>query len=213
MSLPKNEPTTAAAVEQWLERHTQASDRFCHVAETYERHRSQHGCIDVYPFSNGPLLGALAATSHARKLLEVGCGLGYSALWLAHGAGPDGIVETIERDEQHAEIAEGHFKTEGLGDRIKVLRGTGAAVLAGLQGAYDLIYFDTDPAESLGALPHFERLLKPGALLVSTNLFLGQHAPNLPGLEKAAEYRERILDGRRWLTAYLSDGTALSIRR
>jgi predicted O-methyltransferase YrrM len=213
MSLPLNEPTTAVAVRRWLEQHTQASDRFRHVAAKYDQHRQQHGCIDVYPFSNGPLLGALAATSRARKLLEVGCGLGYSGLWLAYGAGPDGILETIERDEQHSEIARGHFKSEGLGDRIKVLHGTGASVLAGLQGSYDLIYFDTDPAESLTDLGHFERLLKPGALLISTNLFLGQHAPHLPGLEKAAEYRERILDGDRWMTAYLPDGTGLSVRR
>ncbi len=213
MSLPTNEPATAEAVEEWLAQHTRSSDRFRHVAEKYDQHRQQHGCIDVYPFSNGPLLGALAATSRARKLLEVGCGLGYSGLWLAYGAGPDGILETIERDEQHAKIALGHFKAEGLGDRIKVLHGMGASVLAGLQGSYDLIYFDTDPAESLTDLAHFERLLKPGALLVSTNLFLGQYAPDLPGLDKSAQYRERILDSNRWLTAYLPDGTALSIRR
>jgi predicted O-methyltransferase YrrM len=212
-SIPLNEPKTAEAVQEWLEQHAQASDRFRHVAEKYDQHRQQHGCIDVYPFSNGPLLGALAATSRARKLLEVGCGLGYSGLWLAYGAGPDGILETIERDEQHAKIALGHFKAEGLGDRIKVLHGMGASVLAGLQGSYDLIYFDTDPAESLTDLAHFERLLKPGALLVSTNLFLGQYAPDLPGLDKSAQYRERILDSNRWLTAYLPDGTALSIRR
>jgi hypothetical protein len=32
-------------------------------------------------------------------------------------------------------------------------------------------------------------------------------------LEKTAEYRERILDGTRWLTSYLPDGTALSVKR
>lgn len=212
-SIPLNEPKTAEAVQEWLEQHAQASDRFRHVAASYDRHRRQHGCIDVYPFANGPLLGALAAAARARKLLEVGCGLGYSGLWLAYGAGPHGILETIERDAQHAEIAMGHFKSEGLDDRIRVLEGVGASVLAGLKDSYDLIYFDTDPAESLTDLAHFERLLKPGALLVSTNLFLGQYAPDLPGLERTAEYRRQILNSDRWLTAYLPDGTALSIRR
>lgn len=213
MSLPLNEPTTAEAVQEWIEQQTQASDRFRHVAERYEQHRLKHGCIDVYPSQNGPLIGVLAAAARARKLLEVGCGLGYSGLWLAYGAGPEGILETIECDDRHAEIARGHFKSEGLGDRIRVLQGRGASVLAGLKDSYDLIYFDTDPSESLTDLAHFERLLKPGALLVSTNLFLGQYAPNLPGLEETAEYRLRILNSDRWLTAYLPDGTALSIRR
>ena len=139
--------------------------------------------------------------------------MGYSGLWLAYGAGPQSILETIERDEEHAKIAREHFTSEALGERIKVLLGLGASVLPTLQGAYDLIYFDTDPAESLLDLEQFERLLRPGGLLVSANLFLGQYAPDLPGLDKTAEYRLRILDANRWLTAYLPDGTALSIRR
>jgi predicted O-methyltransferase YrrM len=213
MSIPLDEPTTAEAVQEWVEKHAQSSDRFAYVAAKYETHRAQHGCYDVYPFPNGPLLGTLAAAAGARRLLEVGCGLGYSGLWLAYGAGPQSILETIELDDEHAKIARDHFTSEKLGDRIKVLLGLGASVLPSLQGSYDLIYFDTDPAESLLDLEQFERLLKPGGFLISTNLFLGQYAPDLPGLEKTAEYRMRILDGNRWLTAYLPDGTALTIRR
>ncbi|HEX9444917.1 MAG TPA: class I SAM-dependent methyltransferase [Candidatus Binatia bacterium] len=211
MALSADEPKTAAAVDAWLERRIAGSDRFRRVAAEYDGHRRAHGCIDVYPFANGPLLGALAA--RAGKMIEVGSGLGYSGLWLAHGAGPDGRLETVERDRSHAGIARGHFEAEGLGRRVQILEGTGAAVLPGLAGGYDLAYFDTDPAESLTDLVQFERLLRPGGLLISTNLFLGQFAPDLPGLEQAAEYRERILDAGRWLTAYLADGTALSIRQ
>lgn len=211
MALSADEPKTAAAVAAWLERRIEGSDRFRTVAAKYDGHRRDHGCFDVYPFSNGPLLGALAAG--ARKMIEVGCGLGYSGLWLAHGAGPGGGLETVERDADHAKIARGHFEAEGLGGRIQIRQGTGAAILPGLAGGYDLAYFDTDPAESLTDLVQFERLLRPGGLLISTNLFLGQFAPDLPGLEQAAEYRERILDAGRWLTAFLPDGTALSVRQ
>ncbi|HET9550912.1 MAG TPA: hypothetical protein VFQ03_12095 [Candidatus Binatia bacterium] len=122
-------------------------------------------------------------------------------------------VESVERDPQHAAIAIDHFKAEGLGERLKVLAGLGVEVLPTLKDSYDLGYFDTDPAESLIDLEQFERLLKPAGLLISANLFLGQYAPDLPGLEKTAEYRERILDGTGWLTSYLPDGTALSIKR
>ena len=213
MTTPLNEPTTADAVAQWIEQNTRSSDRFGYVAASYEQHRLDHGCFEVYPYPNCPLLGTLAASSPARRLLEVGCGLGYGGLWLAYGAGPEGILETIDRDDRHLEIAQGHFKAEGLGERIRALHGLGASVVADLEEPYDLIYFDTDPAESLGDLEHFERLLRRGGLLISANLFLGQYVPNLPGLEKAAEYRLKILDNQRWLTAYLPDGTAFSIRR
>ena len=208
-----HEPKSAAAVRQWIEKQTKSSDRFAYVAEKYDAHRDEHGCYDVYPFGNGPLLGALAASAKPRRLLEVGCGLGYSGLWLAYGAGAQSRLETIEPDREHARIAREHFESEGLGQRIKVLVGRAASILPKLRGRYDLVYFDTDPKESLKALDLSERLLRRGGLLISANLFLGQYAPNLPGLDKTAEYRLRILDADRWQTAFLPDGTAISVRR
>ena len=117
-----NEPKSAAAVQRWIEKHTRSSDRFAYVADKYELHRNEHGCHDVYPSSNGPLLGALAAAAKPK------------------------------------------------------------------------------------------RLLRKGGLLISANLFLGQFAPDIPGLEKTAEYRLRILDAARWLTGYMADGTSISVR-
>lgn len=207
-----NEPKSAAAVKRWIEKHTRTSDRFAPVADNYEPHRNVHGCDDVYPSSNGPLLGALAAAAKPKRLLEVGCGLGYSGLWLAYGAGPGGYVETIEASKEHAKIARGHFKVEGLDKRIQVLVGDATRVLPELKGGYDLIYFDINPSESLIVLDHFSRLLRRGGLLISANLFLGQFAPHIPGLDKTAEYRLRILDAAHWLTGYMADGTSISVR-
>jgi predicted O-methyltransferase YrrM len=166
----------------------------------------------VYPFDNGPMLGALAAAVKPKRLLEVGCGLGYSGLWLAYGAGPRGHLETIEANKEHAKIARDHFKAEGLEKRIQALAGDAARVLPALKGRYDLIYFDINPAESLTVLDHSERLLRKGGLLISANLFLGQFVPDIPGLEKTAKYRLRILDPAQWLTGYMADGTAISVR-
>lgn len=213
MAISPDEPKSPEQVQQWIEKHGLLLDRFAHVAAKYDDHRAEHGCYDVYPYPNGALLGTLAAAHRARRILEVGCGLGYSALWFAYGAGSGAVVESVERDPAHAAIAINHFKAEGLEERLKILPGIGAEVLPTLKDSYDLAYFDTDPAESLIDLEQFERLLNPGGLLISANLFLGQYAPELPGLEKTAEYRERILDNTRWLTSYLPDGTALSIKR
>jgi predicted O-methyltransferase YrrM len=211
--LPANEPKSAEAVLQWVEARTRAKDRFAHVAAKYDSHRAAHGCYDVYPYSNGALLGTLAAAHRARRIVEVGGGLGYSALWFAYGAGPGSLIESVERDPTHAAIAREHFAAAGLSDRVKILEGIGAKILPALNESYDLTYFDTDPAESLLDLQQFQRLLKPGGLLISANLFLGQHAPELPGLEKTAEYRERILHDADWLTSFLPNGTAISIKR
>jgi len=90
--------------------------------------------------------------------------------------------------------------------------GEATRVLPALKGRYDLIYFDINPSESLVVLDHSERLLRRGGLLISANLFLGEFAPHIPGLERTAEYRVRILDAVRWLTGYTADGTSISVR-
>ncbi len=96
---PSDEPASQAAVADWIRTQTRAHDRYASVYDASEQHRIEHGGeCDVYPSASGPLLGALAAAARAKRILEVGCGLGYSALWLADGAGPDGTVETCEKD-------------------------------------------------------------------------------------------------------------------
>ncbi len=212
MPLPLNEPTTAQAVKDWIEKQTRSSDKFRHIAEASDEHRSQHGC-DVYPSPDGPLLGALAASTGAQRILEVGCGLGYSALSLAHGAGDNVSVETMEHDSEHAELARRYIEAENLEGRVRVLVGWGRIILPDLPGPYDLIFFDGDPGESMVDLGHFERLLRTGGLLISANLFLGQYAPALPGLDKTATYREQIMHSERWFTAFIPNGKALSVKR
>lgn len=128
----------------------------------------------VYP--SDPLkmrvLANVVRAMAAKRVLEVGCGLGYSALWLADAAGPDGFVETVDRFPEHAQLAAGHAKQAGLASRVRVLTGDSDAVLNGLLGPYDFIHDDGWFAVKP---PHFRRvleLLRPGGLLAMSNWFL-----------------------------------------
>jgi predicted O-methyltransferase YrrM len=204
------EPTSAESVAQWIQTAQRQRDSFEHLRLASHEHRESHGAgCSVYPTSSGPLLSVLAAAVAAERILEVGCGLGYSALCLAHGSG--GVVETIERDTEHARLAEQTILREGYGDRIRVLRGRGADVLPGLDEPYDLIFSDGDPEELPQDLDHFLRLLRPGGLLLSANLFLAQFVPDLTGIDQMAEYRQRLLDNGRLLTTIVPGGLAVSV--
>jgi predicted O-methyltransferase YrrM len=208
-----DEPTSQAAIADWIRAQTRAHDRYAGVYDASEWHRAEHGGdCDVYPSSSGPLLGALAAAARAKRILEVGCGLGYSALWLADGAGPDGTVETCEKEPLHAEIARRHLDEHDAGRRVTIHAGRALDVLAELRGEYGMIFADGDPDEYLADLEHFMRLLKPGGTLITSNLFLGVYLPDAPWLADAAEYRRRILDDPRLRTVFLPEGKALSVR-
>jgi len=211
---PPHEPASREAMEDWVREQTQARDRFAHVYRASEEHRLEHGSdCTVYPSSVGPLLGTLAAATGAKRILEVGCGLGYSALWLASGSAPDGRVETFEQDPAHVELARRHFEQEGFANRVTVHHEGAAQGMARMDGPYDLIFCDGDLTEYLEDFAHFRRLLRPGGLLVTSNLFLGRYGLDIPGLDQAAAYRRRVLDDERLLTAFLPSGLALSVRR
>jgi predicted O-methyltransferase YrrM len=204
-----DEPTTREEVAAWIATHR--VDPFDEVRRASHEHRERHGAgCSVYPTNSGPLLGVLAAATRAQRVLELGCGLGYSALWLA-SAGAH--VETIERDPGHAELARENAARHGAADRIVVHVGLGEDLLASLDDPYDLVFEDGDPFELDDDFEHFVRLLRPGGLLVSANLFLGQYVPDLPDLPVAARYRQRLLEDERLLTSILADGLALSVRR
>lgn len=208
-----DEPMSQAAVADWIRTQTRTHDRYADVYDASERHRIDHGGdCDVYPSASGPLLGALAAAAGARRILEIGCGLGYSALWLADGAGPNGAVETCEKEPLHAELARRQFGDHDAGHRITIHAARAIDVLAGLRGPYDLIFADGDPDEYLAGLEQFLRLLKPGGTLITSNLFLGGYVPDAPWLADAAEYRRRILDDPQLRTVFLAEGKALSVR-
>jgi predicted O-methyltransferase YrrM len=206
------EPTSPETVAAWIDTAQCEHDPFERVRRASHEHREKHGpgCT-VYPTSSGPLLAVLAATIRAERILEVGCGLGYSALCLAHGSGA--LVETIERDAEHERLAELEIARAGDGGRIRVISGQAAEILPSLSGPYDLIFSDADPEEMPISLDHFLRLLRPRGLLVSANLFLAQFVTDLPGIEQMAQYRKRIVDDERLLTAIVPGGLALSCLR
>ena len=203
------EPLTEAAVAEWIERANVIADPFAHIYAASESHREVHGC-DAFPSGSGPLLSMLVSIARPKRIIEVGTGLGYSAMLLAAGA-PDAMVETVEHDQSYAELAEANIREAGLAGRVSVLRGPSAETLARLNPTYDFAFFDGDPDTCLDDLAQFERLVPPGGVVVSSNLFLARYVPDAPWVPKLTAYRERLRDASVWKTVFL--GKALSIRQ
>jgi predicted O-methyltransferase YrrM len=125
--------------------------------------------IEVTP-PQGRLLELLVRLRGARRVLEVGTLGGYSTLWMARGLPEDGVLDTIEVDPRHAEVARTSLATD---PRIVMHVGDALDVLAGLDGPYDLVFVDADKARTpdyvAWALDH----AAPGALIVADNVVRG----------------------------------------
>jgi len=147
---------------------TDPLDPFAAILTTTDAHRAQHGC-GAYPYDKGTLLGVMAAAVNARRIVEVGTALGYSAIWLAHGA-PQAQVDTIESGSGHVDIARQHCVDYGMSDRVQVHHGDAMTVLNSLDAsAYDLAFFDgfAPTPELINGL---RERLRVGGVLVCANL-------------------------------------------
>jgi predicted O-methyltransferase YrrM len=138
----------------------------------------------------GPAVGRLLAQyvrlTGARRIFELGSAIGYSTMWLAQAAGPEGMVFYTDSSEENAREAGGYFEEAGLSSRITVLTGDALSELAKTDGEFDIIFNDVDkegyPDVFAKALPR----LRTGGLLISDNV-LWSGRLRLPPSEDDAE--------------------------
>lgn len=148
-------------------------DPFARVREASEAHQRDHGCM---LHSAGPEVMQLAASyvraGNAVSVLDLGCGLGYSTVWLAEAAGADGKVVGIDADESHVHEARRLADDVGLGGRIDFVVGKVADVLRRIAGPFDAVHDDAWFASAPSHLDLMLGVLRTGGVLTMPNWFL-----------------------------------------
>ena len=119
----------------------------------------------------GEFLAVLVRATVARRVLEIGTSNGYSTLWLASAAGAiGGSVTTVELSEYKIGLAIANFARSGLASQITLLHEDAGRVLQrSADGAFDLVFLDSERPEYPSWWPHLKRVLRPGGLLVVDN--------------------------------------------
>ncbi len=92
----------------------------------------------------GGLLKMVSQMVKPRRVLEVGTYTGYSAICLASGMTEDGILHTIDINEELEDMAFRYFCEAGLHDRIVQHIGEAASIIPQLEEEFDLVFIDAD---------------------------------------------------------------------
>jgi predicted O-methyltransferase YrrM len=143
------------------------------IAEyTYGHHAQPHM---LSGHVQGRFLETISWLQRPLRVLEIGTFMGYSALCLAAGLAPGGLVHTIELREEDADIAQGYFNKSIYKDRIILHRGNALEIIPALNEAWDLVFIDADKVNYTEyyklVLP---RLSPRGMILADNVLFHGQ---------------------------------------
>lgn len=174
------------AQERYLERLRPPRDE---LAREMEEVAAAEG-IPISDPEVADLLRILARSTRARRILEVGCAIGYGALHLARGA-EEAEVQTIDQDEDMLRRAEGYLERAGVADRVTLLHGPARDVLATLQGPFDLAYVDAAKTEYRHYLDLLLPIVTVGGTLVFDNLLWKGLVAEPPPAENGEEEDER----------------------
>ena len=118
----------------------------------------------------GRLLALITRISGARKVLEIGTFVGYSALCFAEALPEDGRVITVDRDAGIRDIAQRYFDRAPYGRKISLKIGDALKVLGGLKGPFDLVYIDADKVNYAAYYDAVFDKIPGGGLILADNI-------------------------------------------
>ena len=92
----------------------------------------------------GRLLSLLSKIISPKSVLEIGTYTGYSALCIAEGLDKNGIIDTIDINEELQEIQNKYFKKSGFKKQIYQHVGNALDIIPKIDKCFDLVFLDAD---------------------------------------------------------------------
>ncbi len=92
----------------------------------------------------GRLLSSFSKALSPNKILEIGTYTGYSALCLAEGLLPNGILYTIDINKELFSFAQKYFNDSIYKDKIKMIVGDATELIPNMNHQWDLVFIDAD---------------------------------------------------------------------
>ncbi|MDG1013938.1 MAG: O-methyltransferase [Flavobacteriaceae bacterium] len=168
----------------------------------------------------GRVLSIISKLIRPNVILEIGTYTGYSALCLAEGLDPDGVLHTIDINEELVDFQRRYFNKSAYGPQILQHLGPAADIIPTLDTKFDLIFIDADKPNYIVYFNQIIDKLSPGGVILSDNvLWSGKVVEELDSKDLSTkivlEYNTLLKEDPRLETVLLPirDGLTVSIRK
>jgi len=168
----------------------------------------------------GRVLSVLSKLIRPKVILEIGTFTGYSALCLAEGLSLDGVLHTIDINEELVDFQRTYFDKSDYGSQIIQHLGPALDIIPTLDTHFDLVFMDADKPNYINYFNQIIDKLNPGGVILSDNVLWSGKViealePNDLSTKIVLEYNKLLKEDPRIETVLLPirDGLTVSIRK
>jgi len=166
----------------------------------------------------GRLLAMLSKLAQPKSILEIGTYTGYSALCLAEGLDEDGILHTIDHNEELVDFQKKYFDASLFKNQIKQYVGNALDIIPKINESFDLVFIDADKSNYVNYFNLIINKMNKGGVILSDNvLWSGKvvETPDPKDIDTKAliEYNKLLKNDPRVETVLLPIRDGLTISR
>jgi len=135
----------------------------------------------------GRILSMLSKIKAPQTILEIGTYTGYSAICLAEGLAPGGLLHTIDINEELEEMVLQYVEESGMSDKIKMHVGNAMEIIPALNASFDLVFIDADKENYSNYFDMVIDRMPIGGVLIADNVLWSGKVLQAKELEKDEE--------------------------
>lgn len=118
----------------------------------------------------GRVLSMLSKLVQPKSVLEIGTYTGYSALCIAEGLHPEGVIHTIDKNEELYSLQEKYFKKSGYQNQIQQYVGNALDIIPTMNSTFDLVFIDADKSNYINYFHLIMEKMNSGGIILSDNV-------------------------------------------
>jgi len=166
----------------------------------------------------GRVLAILSKLIYPKNILELGTYTGYSALCLAEGMQKEGVLHTIDKNEELFDLQQKYFQKSEYGHQIVPHLGDAVKIIPTIDCKFDLVFIDADKPNYVNYFNLIIEKMNPGGVILSDNvLWTGKVIEPLNPKDVSTkillEYNKLLKDDPRVETVLLPIRDGLTISR